>query len=80
MANGGTGFRGINVKLVQEGDDDKQEGNATVAANTDECPLKSCYFKEVFKQRTMQNGRQRKVKRIAREINRNVCSKGFISI
>jgi hypothetical protein len=28
----------------------------------------------------MQNGRQRKVKRIAREINRNVCSKGFISI
>jgi len=58
----------------------KKKGNATVAANTDECPIKSCYFKEVFKQRTMPNGRHDKVKRIAREINRNVCSKGFISI
>jgi len=83
-----TVFIGLNVKLVQEDDDDKQEErqcdsrckyrqSLQIPTNV---PQKASYFKEVFKQMTMPTGWQEKVKRIAREINRNVCSKGFISI
>lgn len=58
----------------------KKKGTETVSANTEEGPIKRCYFKEAFKQTTMQNGRKGKEKRIASEICRNVCSKGFISV
>jgi hypothetical protein len=76
-----TGFIGLNVKLVQEDDDDDKQAERQ---SDSRCKYRRMSHKKAAtSKKYLSKGLCRmddKVKRIAREINRNVCSKEFISI